>query len=195
MSLLRLQEKLASRGLRIFTVSDFRRALGLSRHTAYVTLARYANQGVLRRLRNGLYRLSWTEVSPLVVANRLYRPSYISYETAMAHHHLIPESVYAVTSATSRRSCEFEEAGRAFIYHSVRRPVFTGYRLVRFGEDPVLMADPEKALCDFLHLVFLKKKALNDRTAWRRIRRRKLLGYSKLYKPAAFARWMKNAVP
>lgn len=57
-----------------------------------------------------------------------------------------------------------------------------------------MMADPEKALCDYLFLVFLKKQALNDRIAWGKVDRKKLARYARLFKPKAFAGWVDHAV-
>lgn len=194
MTALIVQQKLAQKGLRLFTTSDFRRALGLSLPTAYKTLERYAKQGAVVRLRNGLYSLPWNKPGPLAIANALYRPSYISYESALAHYHLIPETVYAVTSATTRRTKEFEAGDFGYVYHSVKKAAFTGYRPCKLGAELVLMAEPEKALCDYLFLVFLKKRALNERIAWRKVDRKRLLQHARLFKPKTFLSWVDHAI-
>ncbi len=194
MTALTIQQKLAEKGFGLFTTADFRRTLGLSRPSAYKALERYAKQGAVVRLRNGLYYLPWNRPITLVIANVLYRPSYISYETALSHHNLIPESVYSVTSATPRRTKEFEAGGLGYIYHSIKRGAFTGYRGYKIGEATAMMADPEKALCDYLFLVFLKKRALNERIAWRKVDRKKLLQYARLFKPKTFLAWVSHAI-
>ena len=184
------QQKLAQKGLRLFTTADFRRVLGLSLPTAYKTLERYTKQGAVLRLRNGLYSLPWNKPTGMLIANALYRPSYISYETALSHYHIIPETVYSVTSATTRRTKEIEAGDVGYTYHSIKREAFTGYRTVKIGDEVVLMAEPEKALCDFLFLVFLKKRAINDRIAWRSVDKGKLLRHAQLFKPKTFASWV-----
>lgn len=194
MTSLRVAQALAQKGLRLFTTADFRRTLGLSLPTAYKALERYAKQGAVVRLRNGLYSLPWNKPGAMAIANALYRPSYISYESALAHYHLIPETVYALTSATTRRAKEIEAGDFGYIYHSIKRTAFTGYRPFKVGDELVLMAEPEKALCDFLFLVFLKKRALNERIAWRKVDRRKLLQHARLFKPKTFLSWVDHAV-
>ncbi|MDP3544179.1 MAG: type IV toxin-antitoxin system AbiEi family antitoxin domain-containing protein [Elusimicrobiota bacterium] len=194
MTALIVQQKLAQKGLRLFTTADFRRTLGLSLPTAYKALERYAKQGAVIRLRNGLYSLPWNKPGPLTIANALYRPSYISYESALAHYHLIPETVYAVTSATTRRTKEFEAGDFGYLYHSIKKTAFTGYRPYKVGDELVLMAEPEKALCDYLFLVFLKKRALNERIAWRKVDRKKLLQHARLFKPKTFLAWVDHAI-
>jgi len=194
MTALTVQQKLAQKGLRLFTTADFRRTLGLSLPSAYKALERYAKQGAVVRLRNGLYSLPWNKPGAMAIANALYRPSYISYESALAHCHLIPETVYAVTSATTRRTKEFEAGESGYLYHSIKARAFTGYRPYKIGDELVLMADPEKALCDYLFLVFLKKRAINERIAWKKVDPKKLLHYARLFKPKTFLSWVNHAI-
>ena len=189
MTALNIQQKLAQKGLRLFTTADFRRTLGLSVPTAYKTLERCRRQGAVVRLRNGLYSLPWNKPGAMAIANALYRPSYISYESALAHHHLIPETVYAVTSATTRRTKALEAGDFGYVYHSIKKAAFTGYRPCKVDDELVLMAEPEKALCDYLFLVFLRKRALNERIAWQ-----KVLLPARLFKPKTFLPWVHHAI-
>ncbi|HSW71384.1 MAG TPA: hypothetical protein VLH77_05335 [Gammaproteobacteria bacterium] len=45
---------------------------------------------------------------PFELAQYIYGPSYISLESALSFHKLIPETVYTVTSTTVKRSREFQ---------------------------------------------------------------------------------------
>ena len=49
-----------------------------------------------------------TPVTPAVLANALYRPSYLSGLWALGHYDLIPERVVRFTSVTSRVPRRFE---------------------------------------------------------------------------------------
>jgi predicted transcriptional regulator of viral defense system len=153
---------------------EVQRTLGVSPVAATFLLHRYAKQGALVKLRNGLYGFANDLPSELAIANRLYAPSYISFEYALAYYHLIPESVYAVTSATTRPTRTMTSAGKTFEYHRLKRVAFTGYQPTRVGGDTVLIATPEKALVDYLYYVDLKKRTLNERLtlrlAWSRVR-------------------------
>lgn len=53
---------------------------------------------------------------------------------------------------------------------------------------------PEKALCDYLFLVFLKKRSLNERIAWKKVDRKKLLQHACLFKPKTFLSWVDHAI-
>ena len=101
--------------------------------------------------------------SELAIANRLYEPSYISFEFALSHCHLIPEAAYAITSATTRPTRVLTSLGKTFEYHRLKKSAFTGYEPIKVDTETTLMAAPEKALVDTLYFVDLKKKTLNDR--------------------------------
>jgi len=61
------------------------------------------------------------------LAGRLYGPSYISLESALAYHGLIPESVPTITSACFHRSQEFKTPLGYFIYTRIpSRPLLQG---------------------------------------------------------------------
>jgi predicted transcriptional regulator of viral defense system len=65
---------------------------------------RLEQSGEIVRLKKGLYMVSPAvsrrEVSPFLLANHIYGPSYVSMQTALRYYGLIPEAVYAVQSMT-----------------------------------------------------------------------------------------------
>jgi hypothetical protein len=121
-------------------------------------LSRWVSRGQVVQLRRGLYALAApyrrTEPHPFLVANRLVRGSYVSLQSALAHHGLIPEHVPVTTSVTSGRPQRRENAFGSFEYHHCRPDRLTGYRLERLGGgQEALVATPGKALADLIHLV------------------------------------------
>ena len=74
-------------------------------------VSKLEKSGDLIRLKKGLYLISPTlskqALSIELIANHLYGPSYISYESALSFYGLIPERVYSVKSATSKRSKKY----------------------------------------------------------------------------------------
>lgn len=110
--------------------------------------------GELITLKNGLYipgpKSKITRPEPFMIANHLWGPSYISMETAMYYHGLIPERVFEVSSVTTKSTKTYRtEVGR-FSYRQVGLPYYSfGIRSVKLTEKQVvMMASPEKALCD-----------------------------------------------
>jgi predicted transcriptional regulator of viral defense system len=87
-----------------------------------------------------------------LIANHLYGPSYVSFETALAFYGLIPEKVFAVRSATFKRTKRFENAVGNFEYITVPPAYYSigiSQQTVE-NEYTYLLATPEKALCDLI---------------------------------------------
>jgi predicted transcriptional regulator of viral defense system len=88
-----------------------------------------------------------------MLANRLYEPSYISLESALAYYHVIPESVLSVTSISSRKSKQFESDWGALYYRSVKPPYMFGYEVIEIAPNrKYSIARLEKAVLDYLYL-------------------------------------------
>ena len=71
-----------------------------------IQLNRWKEKGYLINIRQGYYCLSEIEINREILfyaANRVYNPSYISLEMALSYYNLIPETVYQVTSVTTRK--------------------------------------------------------------------------------------------
>lgn len=89
------------------------------------------------------------KVDPLVLSGLIYGPSYVSLETALAHHGLIPERVDEITCVTSKRAKLFRTPVGRFSYAPVPEEVFPlGVALEKARGGTWLLAEPEKALCD-----------------------------------------------
>ncbi len=121
-------------------------------------LSRWVRSGRLLQLRRGLYALAppyrKTAPHPFLVANRLVRGSYVSLQSALAYHGLIPEHVPVTTSVTTGRPQRRENAFGSFEYRHVRPERLTGYRVERLGGgQEALVATPAKALADLVYLV------------------------------------------
>jgi len=113
-------------------------------------------RGTIIRLKKGLYvvsdKISRKPLSRELMANHLYGPSYISFETALAFYGLIPERVFAVRSATFKRAKRFENIVGNFDYITVPQKYYSiGIRQQTVdNEYTYLIAAPEKALCDVI---------------------------------------------
>ena len=178
---LQLDRTIRQRGLSLFSPQDLRHLLGASELSVRFLLTRATKRGDVLKLRRELYTLPDRPASELEVANQLYRPSYVSFEYALAYHHLIPESVYEVTSATTRTSRRFEALGKGFTYRRIKPAMFTGYRPERVGGRVVLIAEPEKALVDCLYFASLGRLTLPERLDSSQLRLDRLRAWAALY--------------
>jgi len=110
----------------------------------------------LIRLKQGLYvnhaDVSQKPLSLFLIGNNLYGPSYISLQSALRYYGLIPEQVFTICSMTTKPSKIFQNALATFEYVHTDHQVFPiGIRQETFVDGTsVLMASPEKALCDLI---------------------------------------------
>jgi predicted transcriptional regulator of viral defense system len=128
-------------------------------------------------LRNGFYILKDTQPSLYAIANRLYRPSYISLESALSFYGIIPETVYGITSVSTKATREFESEIGVFSYQKIKQEAFGGYELKDIHGEKIFIADAEKALADYLYFADLKRITLNDRLELNNINKKKLISY------------------
>lgn len=120
-------------------------------------LARWKAAGKVLQLRRNVYVLAapWRRVEPhpFVIANELHRPSYVSLESALAYHGLIPEAVPVTTSVTTSRPITLDTPQGRYIYRHIRREAFFGYARVRvYQQQEAMLADGAKALLDLVYM-------------------------------------------
>jgi hypothetical protein len=111
-------------------------------------IARMLKSDDLIQLRRGLYA-SRRNVDARCLAGPIYGPSYVSFETALAWHGMIPEAVTEILSATPKRGVDFENVFGRFRYFQIPEAVYpVGIQRITDSELPFLLASATKALCD-----------------------------------------------
>ncbi len=176
-----IEEELVQRDVFIFTPRVFQRIFNISSLKTKYILESYTKGGLLIRLKKGLYGLKSHLPKDEEIANVLYKPSYISFEYVLARYGIIPESVYTITSATTKTTREFTVKDKAFSYFKIKKQAFTGYALIKERGYSALIAEPEKALVDFFYFISLGKKLWNDRLNTSKLSKEKIMKYAKLY--------------
>ncbi len=116
---------------------------------------RLEDSGSTIRLKKGMYvvhpRVSKAELSPFLLANHIYGPSYVSMRTALRHYGLIPEAVYAVESMTTGIAKEYSNNLGTFRYIHVPAPYYNiGVSIMDEAGSSFMIASPTKALCDLM---------------------------------------------
>lgn len=114
-----------------------------------------AKEGVIQSIKKGLYVAGPAlnidrKPEPFLLANHILGPSYVSVETALAYHGLIPERVYEIASMTTQAPRKFNTPLGTFTYTRLPLPYYAfGIRSEKLADDQYAMvACPEKALCD-----------------------------------------------
>ena len=182
MNRIQVQEKLKNSGLLIFTPREFCGVFGIPPKTGSVFISRNLKSGLFVKLRNNYYMLKDSHPPLNLIANKLYQPSYVSLESALSHYSIIPEVVYTLTSVTTKPTREFKTPKGVFSYQRIKKDVFTGYSPVTLEGHVIFLAEPEKALADYLYFVDLKKVSLNDRLNLKKINKGKLLKFIRIFK-------------
>lgn len=119
-------------------------------------LSRWVQTGRLLQLRRGVYALApaWRKVEPhpFLAANRLQRGSYVSLQSAMAFHGIIPEYVPVVTSVGPGRPETLRNPLGTFQFKHLTSRMLFGYARVEVAPRQfAFVASPEKALLDLAY--------------------------------------------
>ncbi|MCX6027332.1 MAG: hypothetical protein NTY23_13935 [Chloroflexi bacterium] len=120
-------------------------------------LSRWTADGTVVQVRRGLYALGepyrTAEPHPYEVSNALVPGSYVSLETVLADHGLIPEAVFATTAVTTGRPGARTTPFGTFVYQHLKADLFWGYRTQAVGGNRIaFVAVLEKALLDLSYL-------------------------------------------
>ena len=158
----------AGYGARVFSEHDLERVFGGSPACRYGLVNRALARSELVRLRRGVYCLGdkyREELHRFHVAAALVPLSYVSFESALSYHGWIPERVVPVLSACQRRSLTAETRLGTFRYKRIPVRTFTWFRSVaRVEVSPAqvyLVADPLRALADFVHHSDVRRPSLD----------------------------------
>ncbi|MBP6713609.1 MAG: hypothetical protein KA157_06710 [Aliarcobacter sp.] len=113
-------------------------------------------EGLIQTLKRGLYLHKSpfinTNISKEIIANTLLSPSYISFDYALYFYGLIPESVFDVTSATTKRSKSFKTDIGVFSFKEITKKLYPiGLKIESSKNGNFIIATKEKALCDKIY--------------------------------------------
>jgi hypothetical protein len=153
----------SGRSNRMLNDMQLRRLSGGSDARRYGLVNRALKAGELHRIKRGLYVLDNKyrdhPLHPFALAQVMEAGSYVSLETALAHHGWIPEAVYTTASILpGRKSKRYEhERFGSFSFHPLA--IEKGYFLElvlrqQVDKQTMLIAGPLRALMD---LVCLRK--------------------------------------
>ena len=136
----------------------------MSDNQRYGVVKRALANGRLIRIRRGLYclneRYRKKALNLFELAEKVYGPSYISFESALAYHGWIPEAVYTVSSACIKQSRTFDTPVGVFSYSKVPPDdFFLNVERVSDSSGVFFMATPGKALLD---LIAVRKKTWDN---------------------------------
>ncbi len=146
----KLKEQL--KNFTVFTLNDVRK---IESKFYRARLNEWQAKGYIKKLRRGYYMFTDTilnEEALFLIGNKLYAPSYVSFEMALSYYGLIPEGVYSITSATTKKTANFKTPIAEFSYRKIKPSLMFGYRLEKQKGQGYKIANMEKAVLDYLYL-------------------------------------------
>jgi len=181
LNLLFVQQKLSESNILIFSPREFQRIFDVTPFATSKFINQYVQKKFFLKLKNGLYCLALVEPNLFVIANKIYQPSYISLETALAFYNIIPEKTYSITSISSKDTRSFMAMDQDFSYNKIKKSLFTGYVLAEQNNEKFLIAEPEKALMDYLYYAVRKKSEINGRINISQLSKKKTKQWQKIF--------------
>jgi predicted transcriptional regulator of viral defense system len=162
-----LAKRISAAGLssRILDERQLAELVGGTAARRYGLVNRAIKDGALIRVKRGKYVLSAEDradpVHPFAVAQSLLPGSYVSFETALAYHGWIPETVFTTASVSPGRKTIKHETDTfgSFAFHPLAihdYHLLTGVDRTSLGKLTALVAQPLRAILD---LVALRKQA------------------------------------
>lgn len=168
-----------------FTASEISAIIPGTIDSRKALIRRSLAKGDIVRVSKGVYllgsRFKQSNVSLYEIARLIYSPSYISFESALSFHNMIPEAVTLISSASLSRSNQFQTPLGHFQYSRIpATPFLDGVaRKTTSNGGAFLIATPEKAIIDLVYERNLRWAGLDMFLEGYRIDEHKLLSLSR----------------
>lgn len=170
---------LSEKNIILFSLADFGRLFRIeNKNTLYKKIQRLEKKEVIGKLKKGQYRFLLNSTNDFALANYLYRPSYISLESALSFYGIITGFPYKITSITPKKSQTYIIDNKEFQYSKMSPFLFWGYE----KKGDFLVAEKEKALLDYLYFHLKGLKTLDPKGfELEQIDKKKLLGCARRF--------------
>lgn len=141
-----------------FNKETLQKVIRVSDNTLYSNIKRWLKTGDLIQLKRGVY-VNKIYISNLdnkdsyieFIANNLKKPSYLSGEYVLQKYGMLTESVFAVTSASLKKTQSYNNDFGTFIYSNIKESLFTGYKIIDKDGFEIKEASKAKALFDYFY--------------------------------------------
>lgn len=144
--------------IKLFTLNTLKDVLKIKKEATFFSiLNRLIKAGILIKIEKNKYILSDAQISDFCLANFLYQPSYISFESALSFYGIVSQFPYEIVSATSKKPTKKIFQNKFFNYIHIKKELFWGYE----RRENFLIATKEKALLDQLYLYSKGLRSIN----------------------------------
>ncbi|MHB9053603.1 MAG: type IV toxin-antitoxin system AbiEi family antitoxin domain-containing protein [Thermoleophilia bacterium] len=152
-----LLESLISDHGYIVTSGQIEAKLGISKQAVRNLAGKMVRNGWLVRIKKGYFAIanleshSFSNISPLAIAQVLVAGSYVSFEYALNYHGHFDQLPAKVTSVTTSNTKRYEFQNTEYLFVKVKPGMINGFQEITIEGQNGRVADLEKALLDFLH--------------------------------------------
>ncbi len=137
----------------IFTLSDVYKFFGDEDPlTIKIQLFRFTQKKLIKQIKRGIYCFDEKEIDEYMLASLLYKPSYISLESALNYYGIIPDVSFEITSISPTTTKKIKTNIGVFSYQKIKKELFFGFQTVKTKEGNFYLAKKEKALVDFFYI-------------------------------------------
>ena len=146
-----------------FSIHQVSEVLNIKPSSAKVLCSRYAQNGIMIRLKRNFYilREKWENLSFdefYYITNILQIPSYISFMTALNYYNITTQVQRAYfESACIKRTNNFTIENKIFNYYKLQKKLYFGFE----RKDNFFIATKEKSFIDCLYLYSFGKYAFD----------------------------------
>ena len=145
-----IQQNLAT--LQVFGISDLKI---LDDKFNKSKLSDWKKSGYIKQIIRGFYLYGNAKINQdllFKISNTIYTPSYVSLESAFSYYWLIPEQTFSITAISTSKTTRFDSSFSHFTYKKIKPTLFWWYKIITVNQTKFLMAEPEKAIIDYLYL-------------------------------------------
>lgn len=139
---------------KLFSLADLSQLTEEHGPSLAVQLTRLVKAGLVKRVAYRWYENPFAPASQEEIAMTLRYPSYLSMEYALSKQGILSQAVYTLTLVTTKLPYTYRTEGATYEYHQIHKSLFWGYK----KEDIVQVAEPEKALLDFIYIRHTKSR-------------------------------------
>lgn len=145
-------------GFSLFTVKTLSDISEIKKEgTLFSVIKKLLQAGILVKIERDKYLLKGTKINDFSLANFIYQPSYVSFESALNFYGILSQFPYEISSATTKKTVGKIFQNKVFTYTHIKKDLFWGYE----KKEDFVIAFPEKALLDQLYLTAKGYKRIN----------------------------------
>ena len=134
--------------IKIFYWHHLKLFTGMKPPTLRMSLKRLNEKKVIQRICRSYYANPFNLPSLEEISSIIYPPSYISLESALSRWGVLSQIPQILTCVTTKLPQKFTTPFGDIEYHQVKKGYFWGF----IQEGNYFMAEPEKALLDYIYL-------------------------------------------